>query len=48
MTNRTEWQMPSQQQTDLVTNETGCKFEGIFQPLKSCFTSAVHNKWELF
>lgn len=25
MTNRTEWQMPSQQQTDLVTNETGCK-----------------------
>lgn len=25
MTNRTEWQMPSQQQTDLLTNEAGCK-----------------------
>lgn len=25
MTNRTEWQTPSHQQTDLLTNEAGCK-----------------------
>lgn len=30
MTNRTEWQMPSQQQTDLVTNEAGCKLRASF------------------